>query len=124
MLTAGFALLTAGTVFMYSGWTNASIPDVLNGLAVRKGGSGDIGFAALLTAPVTGTKEAATPNTGGGNNHNERSKKAPKKVPTTTAAASALKGLGTFDGHQVALWIIPYLVYARAHGWKGHVESG
>lgn len=127
MLSAGFALLTVGTVFAYSGWTNSSIPDVLKGLTVRTGGAGDTGFVSLLTAPATGTKEAVTPKSGGGNKGSggsTKNQKAPKKVPTTPSAASALHGVGEFDGHQVALWIIPYLVYARAHGWTGHVESG
>ena len=50
--------------------------------------------------------------------------KPPKNVPHTPAEASKLGGLSVFDGHQVARWIIPYLAYARQHGWKGHVESG
>lgn len=64
-MTFGFALLTAGTVLVYSGWTNSSIPDVLNGLAVRKGGAGG-GFVSLLMAPAQGVKEGVTPNSGGG----------------------------------------------------------
>lgn len=32
--------------------------------------------------------------------------------------------LGTFDGLPVADWIIPELVWARAHGWAGSVTSG
>lgn len=33
-------------------------------------------------------------------------------------------GVGYFDGHPVAAWIIPYLTWARAHGWPGVVLSG
>jgi hypothetical protein len=33
-------------------------------------------------------------------------------------------GVGTYDGHPVALWIIPILKYARSHGWHGSVTSG
>ncbi len=29
-----------------------------------------------------------------------------------------------FDGKPIASWILPILVYARAHGWKGTVTSG
>lgn len=36
----------------------------------------------------------------------------------------AVKGVGTFDGHPVAMWIIPILQYARSHGWHGSVSSG
>jgi D-alanyl-D-alanine carboxypeptidase len=50
--------------------------------------------------------------------------KAPKNVPHTPAEASKLSGLSVYDGHQVARWIVPFLAYARQHGWKGHVESG
>lgn len=32
--------------------------------------------------------------------------------------------LGSFDGFQVADWIIPELQYARAHGWSGPITSG
>lgn len=32
--------------------------------------------------------------------------------------------LGSFDGVQVAKWIIPELLYARAHGWSGPITSG
>lgn len=33
-------------------------------------------------------------------------------------------GLGTFQGFQVALWIIPELEYAQKHGWTGKLTSG
>lgn len=60
-MTYGFALLTAGTLLVYSGWSNSSIVDVLRGLAVRKGGAGDTGFVSLLTAPAQGAAEAVKP---------------------------------------------------------------
>lgn len=34
------------------------------------------------------------------------------------------KGLGSFDGLQVAKWIIPALDFARNHGWPGRLTSG
>jgi hypothetical protein len=34
------------------------------------------------------------------------------------------KGLAHFDGKPVAAWIAGDLEWARAHGWKGSVESG
>lgn len=43
---------------------------------------------------------------------------------TNSAGQPTVKGVGRFDGKPVALWIIPILTYARAHGWKGHVDSG
>lgn len=45
-------------------------------------------------------------------------------IPQTPKEAKALAGVGTFDGHPVARWIIPYLNYARLRGWKGTVTSG
>lgn len=33
-------------------------------------------------------------------------------------------GVGTYDGVRVANWMIPYLQWARAHGWKGRLVSG
>lgn len=37
--------------------------------------------------------------------------------------ASALSTT-TFDGVRVARWMVPYLKWARAHGWKGWLVSG
>jgi hypothetical protein len=39
-------------------------------------------------------------------------------------SVKAPKGVSKFEGHTVAAWIRPALVYARAHGWKGEVNSG
>lgn len=39
-------------------------------------------------------------------------------------APSGVSGLGSFDGLQVADWIIPELEYAQQHGWKGRITSG
>lgn len=33
-------------------------------------------------------------------------------------------GVVTYDGVRVARWIVPYLDYARRHGWPGHLVSG
>jgi hypothetical protein len=33
-------------------------------------------------------------------------------------------GVATFDGHPVAAWLRPHLVWARQHGWEGSVISG
>lgn len=33
-------------------------------------------------------------------------------------------GVTTFDGRPIAAWIKPYLVWARANGWRGTVNSG
>lgn len=33
-------------------------------------------------------------------------------------------GVGHFDGRPVANWLIPYLTWAREHGWRGTLTSG
>lgn len=33
-------------------------------------------------------------------------------------------GVTSFDGVRVARWLVPYLQYARAHGWHGRLVSG
>lgn len=52
----------------------------------------------------------------------------PSSSASTSGSASASvktpKGVTQFEGHTVAAWIKPALVYARAHGWKGEVNSG
>lgn len=42
----------------------------------------------------------------------------------TLSQLKKVKGVGSFDGQKVALWIVPILRYARSHGWKGTVNSG
>jgi hypothetical protein len=37
---------------------------------------------------------------------------------------STASGVGTFDGKQVANWIIPWLEKSRRAGWRGYVVSG
>ena len=106
-MTYGFALLTAGTLLVYSGWSNSSIADVLRGLAVRKGGAGDTGFVSLLRAPAEGVGEAVKPNSGG------------------TGPKTAMPvGVTTFDGKPCARWVAQELQWARKHGWTGRLESG
>jgi hypothetical protein len=33
-------------------------------------------------------------------------------------------GVTTYDGVRVARWMVPYLDWARAHGWRGRLVSG
>jgi hypothetical protein len=39
-------------------------------------------------------------------------------------SAAPRAGVVKFDGKDVAAWIEPHLQWARAHGWKGTIESG
>lgn len=38
--------------------------------------------------------------------------------------ADKTEGVGTFDGRPCANWLIPYLEWARQHGWRGGLNSG
>ena len=105
-MTYGFALLTIGSLLVYSGWSNNSIADVLKGLGnKRNSGPGDAGFIALLS----GAGNAVKPGTGG-------------EGPATSG--STPRGLSTFDGIPVCKWIAEELEWARKHGWSGSLTSG
>lgn len=105
-MTYGFALLTMGTLLVYSGWSNNSIADVLKGLgANRTSGAGDTGFVSLLT----GAGNAVKPGSGG---------------EGEATSGHTPKGLTTFDGVQVCKWIAAELQWARDHGWNGSLTSG
>lgn len=105
-MTYGFALMTAGTLLLYSGWSNSTILEVLQGLAKPKSGPGEAGFVALL---LNGSKSAVTPESGGEGMH-------------TTQGTP--KGLTTFDGKPCCKWVAEELQWARNHGWKGTLTSG
>lgn len=45
-------------------------------------------------------------------------------IPTTPKLARQYHGLGSFEGKPVAAWIVPYLEYGRAHGWRGALNQG
>jgi hypothetical protein len=38
--------------------------------------------------------------------------------------ATVTSGVTTYDGTPVAKWLVPYLQYARSHGWQGRLNSG
>lgn len=109
-MTYGFALLTAGTLLVYSGWSNSTIADVLKGLAVRKGGAGDTGFISMLSAPAQGVGEAVTPRSGG--------------TGPSVGGGKLPVGITTFDGKPCAKWVAAELRWARRHGWTGTLSSG
>lgn len=105
-MTYGFALLTAGALFMYSGYTNMPVASVLSGLTQgRTRGAGDTAFTAL----ITGAGEAVSPGSGGSG-------------PATSGPVP--KGLTTFDGIPVCKWVAEELEWARKHGWTGSLTSG
>jgi hypothetical protein len=100
-MTYGFALLTAGTLLLYSGWSNSTIAEVMRGLAVRKGGAGDTGFVSLITAPAAGVGEAIAPNSGGNGPH-AGDIRAPKNK--TKALAAAVAKASQMSGRYPYVW--------------------
>jgi hypothetical protein len=46
------------------------------------------------------------------------------RVRANRTVARVVSGVGTFDGKPVAKAAIPFLEYARRHGWQGHLVSG
>lgn len=53
-----------------------------------------------------------------------RNRQIVSKMRANQKAAAKANGVGRIDGVPVALWMIPYVEWARAHGWKGRVVSG
>jgi hypothetical protein len=49
--------------------------------------------------------------------HNEAVRDSREKAKNAT-------GVVTFDGNPCAAWLVPYLSWARRHGWKGGLISG
>jgi len=45
-------------------------------------------------------------------------------APPAGSPGSPSASVGSFDGKLVASWLIPYLTWAREHGWTGTVNSG
>lgn len=68
---------------------------------------------------IPGTSSTATSTTPG-----RTAPRAARPAASNQAHGSTPTGTATFDGKTVAAWIKPALVYARAHGWKGTVNSG
>lgn len=133
-----FGELLAGGVMLTAGITGHSVRDILAGKSSPiKPLTTDFPTGASTAAPSAagGSGGAATsaPTSGGGGQLasnpvnvavSRKSKKAAKLAGTSAKALKAAKGVGTFDGQKVALWIVPILQYARAHGWTGSVTSG
>lgn len=121
-MTLPFAAIVFGLIVGTAAIKNTTITSVLQG-AIHPGTSAfNIRTPAQVSSAVqsgiqTGENTAAGATVGGAF--------ANGAVPSGVAKGlQLLKGLGTFDGHPVALWIIPYLKWARAHGWRGSVVSG
>ena len=96
MASAPVALGLGGvaSVLIISGIQGKSIGDII---------AGDFGPALDPKGPSTSPED----------------EKAAQTVGTGSNA-----GASTLDGHLVAPWIVPILLYGRSKGWKGHVTSG
>lgn len=102
----GFAGLLAGGVLIAAAITGASLTEVASGKTTgpKPLGSGDKG----------------TSDGGAGDTSSSGAASSSDDADADTSAT----GLATFEGVKVAAWIKPALVYGRAHGWKGKVNSG
>lgn len=96
------ALATGALILIVAGFKNVSVVDVLQG--------------------KINPKESAFPNGSGTADTLSNAFGVPSTDAPTTGPTPS--GLGHFDGHLVAAWIVPILQWARAHGWSGHVISG
>lgn len=68
-MTFGFAMLTAGTILILSGYNNVSIPEVLEGAFTKKsGGSGTKGFEETIEQEIGGGEGAPTNSVPSGKN--------------------------------------------------------
>lgn len=54
----------------------------------------------------------------------QRRRKQNDSVRESRARAKSATGVGSFDGKPCAAWLVPYLQWAREHGWRGGLNSG
>lgn len=101
-MTPAIALFTIALILLQAGIKNQSPMDVILGKD-RKKSKGEVEPFDSRASYETATD----PNL---------------RLQATPGAARA--GTSTIDGHPVALWIVPYVKWARRHGWKGVVTSG
>lgn len=98
-MVPGIALLTMALILLRAGWKNQNVVDVVLGRDSRK-----------TTGNVTPYEEGVAASTVAG--------------PPSPVNEKAHAGTVMIDGHPVALWIAPYVTWARNHGWRGQVTSG
>lgn len=115
-MTSIFASWTVGAALLFSAIKNMSLIQLVKGepgpgqpasivdTANAKAGQGNV------AGPPTPNATATTRSGGVA---------APQKPEPFTKS-----GVGTYDGKQVASWIIPWLEKSKAAGWHGTVSSG
>lgn len=108
-MTAGYAILTIGAIAIFTGLKNMTVADILRG-----GKAGD--SSNLLGSDVTDA----------GFVHDTSN--AVKDVGAVTSAVAGggkhAKGVATYNGKQVAAWMVPWLKKAEQAGWDGCLSSG
>ena len=105
-MTLGFAFLVGGGLLILAGIRNRSITDVLQGQVSAL----DVPQASGDATSGTATMQSGTGVGGGGS--------------PSARAAFHVEGVGTWNGIQVAKWIIPALKWAKAHGGNTDITSG
>lgn len=94
-MTPGIALIIIAAILIKAGWKNQNIVDVALGRDTRN---------------PDGNVDGGDPGTVTGG--------------TGAAVVGAPSGTTLIDGKPVASWIVPYVRFARSHGWNGVVTSG
>lgn len=107
-MTFGLGLIVFSVVLIYAAAKDVTIAEALSGtigttgVAPFKSVAGATGAGSVPTG-ATGPAGATGPVVGPGTDK---------------------RGTATFEGKKVAAVAIPYLKFARAHGWSGSVTSG
>lgn len=107
-MTFAFGSFTVGAALLFSAFMDMSMIDLIlgrPGKSIASQGESDPNQSSSLMTSNGGNGGGSIP-------------------PTVNSPSSNAKGVGSFDGHQVANWIIPWLKKSRAAGWKGRVTSG
>lgn len=99
-----FGILVIATLYLVAGFTGRTLAEVVRGEVGRGFALANISLPSieLQAAPATGT---------------------PVSLDSPPGVATA-QGTANFDGKTVAAVAVPYLEFARANGWRGHVTSG
>lgn len=108
-MTAGYAILTLGAIAIFTGLNNMTVADILRG-----GKSGD--RSNLLGSDVTDA--GFTHDTGNAVSD------VGKTIGGVVGGGKNAKGVATYNGKQVAAWMVPWLKKAEQAGWDGCLSSG
>lgn len=126
-----FGLIAAGALMAYSGLKGKTLLEAIRGLPgtasshVYTADERSTEGAALRDAAPSGSGSSGSSGSSGGSGGTKNGGKTTLATnPIVSNIKNLPKGVGHFDGKPVALWIIPYLSWARKHGWSGSVTSG